>query len=106
LKNNKLDESGYSTLGLIYILGCRTNHFSPTSIFDHSSHILLENSSKNYIDMSLLFIFTAVVKITLRFFDEIENLNNDLVNKVMETWDVIKDADKTNIFEYDSVTNM
>jgi hypothetical protein len=105
LKNNKLDESGRSTLGLIYILGCRTIHFSPTSIFDHSSHVLLENSSKNYIDMSLLFTFTAVVKITLRFFDEIENLNHDLVDKVMKTWDVIKNADDTNFFEYDPVTN-
>lgn len=106
LKNGKLDEPGHSTLGLIYILGCRTNHFSPTSIFDHSSHALLENSSKNYIDMSLLFVLTAVVKIALRFFDEIENLDNDLVKTVTKTWDIIKDADKTNIFEYEPVTSL
>jgi len=104
LKNNKLDESGRSTLGLIYILGCRTNHFSPTSIFDHSSHVLLENSSKNYIDMSLLFTFTAVVKIALRFFDEIENINDNLVDKVTNTWKVIKSADNTNVFEYGPTT--
>lgn len=104
LKNNKLDQSGCSTLGLIYILGCRTNHFSPTDIFDHSSHVLLENSSKGYIDMSLLFTLTAVVKIAMRSIDEFENMDKEIIKKIMETWEVIKTADQTNVFEYGPIS--
>lgn len=100
LRNNKLNQSEYSTLGLIYTIGCRTNHFSPTDIGDHSSQVLLESATKGYIDMSLLITFTSLIKITIKYINEIENLDKTLTKKIMDTWEIMKSADDTNILEY------
>lgn len=103
LRTSKLDKSGYLTIGQIYILGCRSNHFSPTDIYHHQRQEVLESTTKDYISMSLLFTFTSLVNITIKLTNELENVDKRLVKRIINTWEIIKNADKTNIFEYDPI---